>query len=393
MNATIRSICTLAEAVANYTMARAAVLFVPLKKRKFFCVSMTGNNYGDNIKALSDYIQTNLSHSKVVWAFTDSYYEKATCSCKKVKLYTFQYYFEILTSKYVLSNCTFNHKMLMKRKGQIYLQTWHGTTLKKIGHDISRDENKSLPKRIEGFLGLDPIGYDNSLIDVFVSGSKYMSQIYRDTFWYKGELSEVGTPRNDIFFQEHPEVIEKVKKEYGISADTGIILYAPTFRTDSLFECYDIDLDGLKKAWEHKTGKQYKVLVRLHPILLSNNKLFSKLIGNSVINASYYPDMQELLYSTDLLITDYSSSMFDFMYTYRPVVIYAKDRKEYVRGMYFELEELPFILVNDNEEIMEKIESYDARSYTQEINQFMNRIGSVETGNATKNTVKLLLQK
>lgn len=383
----------LAKVGVNYTVARAIVLFMPLKNRKFFCVSMTGNNYGDNIKALSDYIRANVQDSDVVWAFTDSYYEKITCSCKKVKLYTLQYYLEILTSKYVLSNCTFNHKMLMKRKGQIYLQTWHGTTLKKIGHDISRDENRSLPKRIESFLGLDPIGYDNSLIDVFVSGSKYMSQIYRDTFWYKGELSEVGTPRNDIFFQKHLEVIEKVKKEYGIDADTGIILYAPTFRTDSLFECYDIDLDGLKKAWEHKTGKRYNVLVRLHPILLSSNNLYSKLLGDSAINASYYPDMQELLYSTDLLVTDYSSSMFDFMYTYRPVVIYAKDRKEYVRGMYFELEELPFILVNDNDEVNEKIEAYDASSYTQGISQFMNRIGSVETGNATQETVKLLLQK
>lgn len=393
MNATVRSILTFIRAGVNYTLVRTIVLFVPLKKKKFFCVSMLGNNYGDNIKALSDYIQTNLNDSEVVWAFTDSYYKKTTCSSKKVRLYTLQYYLEILTSKYVLSNCTFNHKMLMKRKGQIYLQTWHGTTLKKIGHDVSRDENRSLPKRIESFLGLDPIGYDNSLIDVFVSGSKYMSQIYRDTFWYKGELSEVGTPRNDIFFQKHPEVIEKVKKKYGIDADTGIILYAPTFRTDSLFECYDIDLNTLQRAWEDKSGKKCKVLVRLHPNLLNNIDLFSNFLGGSVINASYYPDMQELLYSTDLLVTDYSSSMFDFMYTYRPVVIYAKDRKEYVRGMYFELEELPFILVNDNDEINEKIEAYDASSYTQGISQFMNRIGSVETGNATQETVKLLLQR
>ena len=135
------------------------------------------------------------------------------------------------------------------------------------------------------------------------------------------------------------------------------------------------------------------MLVRLHPNLLNNIDLFSNFLGGSVINASYYPDMQELLYSTDLLVTDYSSSMFDFMYTYRPVVIYAKDRKEYVRGMYFELEELPFILVNGNDELNEKIEAYDASSYTQGISQFMNRIGSVETGNATQETVKLLLQR
>ena len=220
-----------------------------------------------------------------------------------------------------------------------------------------------------------------------------MSSIYREKFLYKGELSEIGTPRNDIFFQQKIEIINKVKKQYGIDSDTGIILYAPTFRTDSLFECYDIDLQNLQKEWECKTGKKFKTLVRLHPNLLKENGMFAKLMGDSVINASFYPDMQELLYSTDLLVTDYSSSMFDFMYTYRPVVIYAKDRNEYVRGMYFKLEELPFLLINNNDEIKEKVRTLDMDSYVHRIKMFMDRIGSVETGNARKLAVEILLQK
>ena len=347
---------------------------------------MSGNSYGDSIKCLSDYLAGYYPEAEIVWAFSSGFYKKSNCPYKSVKLYSFRYYFHILTSKYILSNARLNQRMLHKRKGQVYLQTWHGTALKKLGTDI--DKKRSAWKEL---LRPSVFKHDVSHTDIMISSSSFMSGVFRDKFLFKGDLWETGMPRNDIFFHDYPEIVEKVRHEYGIADEAQIILYAPTFRNDRQFTYYDFDYASFCHLWKQRTGKPCVFMVRLHPILLYKSAELGQLFGKDVINVSSYPDMQELLYAADVLVTDYSSSMFDIMLMHKPVVMYTPDADTYSNGFYFRLEELPFIKIGNNNEMKDKLQQFNPVKYNNQINAFLGKIGNKETGKATQSIIESLL--
>ena len=356
-------------------------------------MSMLGNNYGDNIKCLADYIVEVEKDAIIVWGFSDGYYKSVKCQCKKTRLYSLKYYYHILTSKYILVNQGINHKTLIKRKGQIVVQTWHGTALKKIGNDI--DKNKEETNIIDRWFRPDPQKYYVGMTDVWISGSRFMSQIYKEKFSYHKPIYEIGTPRNDIFFNKAPNITHKVKNEFGIPENYGIVLYAPTFRADRKMTHYDIDPTEVLKSLKERYHQEFVFMTRLHPLLLKSNNEFGGMFQEGTVNASYYPDMQELLYASDFLITDYSSCIFDFMYSYKPILLYLSDKEEYAesRGFYFEIESLPFLKANSNKEIRRAIISFDETYYKSGITKFMDRIGSVEAGHATESTYNIIRGK
>ncbi len=371
-----------------YAAARLAVAGKKIDENKYFCMSLLGESYGDNIKPLSDYLAQHDSHAKMVWAFSKHFVGKAQCAHQWVKLYSFNYYRHMLTSKYILSNTRLNQRMMHKRKGQIYLQTWHGTALKRLGTDIKRKRS-----RWEQIYNPAVFDFDVDNTDIMISGSRFMTNLYREKFLFKGEIAETGTPRNDIFFSQQPQLRRKVCNAFGLEEGKLLILYAPTFRADKQYTFYNIDLKTVKDTWERKTGRACNLMVRLHPKLKQDKQAFQTTFGKLVTDASSYPDMQELLYVCDLFITDYSATMFDFMYTRRPILLYAPDQQSYNRGFYFKLSELPFMLVADNKEIEETLRGFDAQAYSQCVDVFLERIGSAETGRATEQVVKLLKQK
>lgn len=374
------------KALVNYPLAKVITAYSPLKNNKYFCISMSGNSYGDNIKCLSNYISYHDPEAEIVWAFSPSFFSKADCPYKSVKLYSYKYYFHILTSKYILSNARLNQRMLHKRKGQVYLQTWHGTALKQLGTDV-KPRKRGWLQRV---LSPNVFQFDVNNTDIMISGSKFMTNIFRNSFHFNGPIYETGTPRNDIFFEKHPEYKDRICKRYGIDNDSQIILYAPTFRSDGKFTYYNIDAKALMTTWEKKTNKKCVFMVRLHPNLQYKSNDFISTFPKGTINASEYPDMQELLYSADLLITDYSSSMFDFMYSYKPVLLYIPDKESYDRGFYFNIEDLPFIISYNNNEIANNLALFDSQNYSIQIQSFLRVIGDVESGKAAEKIYHLL---
>lgn len=360
----------------------------PLKEKQFFCISMQGNSYGCNIKPLSDYIEKMNAGNSTVWAFNPFVYRKFSDmrKGKSVCTGTFTYYKEQYTSKYIISNQRLTAELYpFKRKGQIYMQTWHGTALKRIEADIPY-KNDIYQKRVQP---------DSKKIDVFISGSKFMTEIYKKSFWYSGDVYETGTPRNDIFYRKDSSIVDRVKKLLNIQKDEKLILYAPTFRNKSdSFAYYDIDSCLLQKVISREFGGVWRFLVKLHPgILNKGNSDRIKQMYPNAIDASSYPDMQELLYASDILITDYSSSMFDFMYTMRPCFLYVKDKDIYDRGFYLNMDELPFPKIESNETLEQVIISYKSHEYEERVKKFMDRIGSVEDGHATEKCYRLLIDR
>ena len=154
----------------------------PLKKNKFFFISMSGNSYGDSVKCISDYVCQYHPDANIVWAFSKNYIGKVNCKHKKVVLSSLAYFYHLLTSKYIVTNFAMDFRSFSsKRNGQICLQTWHGTALKKIGYDMY-ETDKNIAYKV---FGVDRIKNMGILTDYLISGSNYMTNIFMERFRYE----------------------------------------------------------------------------------------------------------------------------------------------------------------------------------------------------------------
>lgn len=206
------------------------------------------------------------------------------------------------------------------------------------------------------------------------------------------KVEEIGHPRNDIFFKNNLNKIrEKVFKIYNIPSDKKIVLYLPSFREDESLEYYDINYKTQINALKNKYGSDYIFLVRLHPRITKYSSVFSEQ-NPDIINACEYPDIQELLVAGDVMISDYSSCMFDFMLSGKPVFIYANDINSYSRerGFYYPLESTPFPIAQNNEELAQNILNFDNEQYIQKVENFLVDKGCKEDGHASERVVDLI---
>jgi CDP-glycerol glycerophosphotransferase len=216
------------------------------------------------------------------------------------------------------------------------------------------------------------------------------------SFWYSGEILEKGIPRNDIFFDDamHRSIRQSITKQYNLPENGRIVLYAPTFRRSGTIEPYRIDWSEIIPRLERMLGGvSVTVFLRLHPNLIGKVDTSSLLNHPSVIDMTRYHDMQELLCVGDMLITDYSSSMFDYAMLRRPCMLYATDVAQYDRGYYFDFRELPFPLAQNQEQLVALIDNFDAELYGANLERFLKeRLGLVERGVAAEELARWMVQ-
>ena len=301
-----------------------------------------------------------------------------------VKIFSLRYLYELATAKVWVNNSRFD-QFVIKRKGQYYIQTWHGgLALKKIEYDAADKMSEYYHKVMKN---------DNNLMDVMISNSKFCTEVYRRAFRFKGDIKEYGTPRNDFLLQKHDDTITKIRNFFDIKEDNKILLYAPTFRDKYLKNPYDIDFERVKKELEDKTKQKWKIIVKLHPRIENPEDLIK--FNDDIINATKYPDVQELIYSCDLLITDYSSTMFESLIANKSVILYANDIENYIneRGFYFTFEELPFLLSKNNEELIKIIRTNNLEEMKKGYEDFKKEVGLKENGDASKKVYEIIKEK
>lgn len=358
----------------------------PIKNNKIVVCSYYGNGYGDNPKYIIDKLKTN-KHLDIVWALNKNYFSSyLPANIRKVKYGSIKYLFELCTAKVWIDNCRKSFVPL-KRKKQYYIQTWHGSfALKKV----ELDAKDSLPK-----LYLKRALIDSKNADLFTSGSKWTTDMYRRAFNYHGKVLEAGDPRNDILFNKsmHQQIKQKVIKELNFDENGIVVLYAPTFRKDNNLKCYDINFENLRKIIEKKYNKDCFILIRLHPNIANKYEIFK--YNERIINATNYPDMQELMISSDILITDYSSSMLEFGITKKPCFIYARDIEEYKqdRDLYFDFNDLPFKVATNNNELIEIVNSFDKQEYQNDLIKFYEQIGIFNSGCSSSKVANIVLKE
>ena len=355
--------------------------FVKVKNNRIVIVSYYGKGYGDNGKYIVEEILKDDINCEIFWAVKNKSFAKSLPQgVKPIKFNSIKYFFYLTTAKVWINNTRFLNGT-RKRKNQIYIQIWHGNlALKKIEYDAV------LPRNYVKIMN-----HDNKLIDLMISNSDFCTDMYRNSFKFNGKIELFGTPRNDAFINKDciNRSIKNVYENYKLNKNVKIILYAPTFRDNYSHNPYDINLEILKNHLLATTNDEWVIMVRFHPLVVNGKEYIN---SNDYIDVTNYPDMQELINSSSLVITDYSSVMFDSLIAKKPVLLYANDIEEYnlERGYYFQFSELPFPLFKNNEDLMKKIKNINLKSIMEKYDAFSKKVNLLEDGRASIRLSKLV---
>lgn len=356
---------------------------IDVQRGRVVCWAYNYKQYGCNPRYLSEYLLEHHPDMDIVWVFrrgvdTSAVDPRIRC----VRFRTWEYLKMMASAEFLVTNSRTDpwHVYWRKRPGQKYLMLWHGgAALKRVERDVE--------DRL-GFSYVQKAKRDSEVCDLMISGCRANTELIKRSFWYDGEILEAGIPRNDIFFNTelHQILRKRIVQQYNIAPDSRIVLYAPTFRRSGNIEPYRLDWQKVLPCLEQMyDGKPVTVLLRLHPNLIGKADTSSLIDHPSVIDVTRYPDMQELLCVSDMLITDYSSSMFDYAMLHRPCLLYATDVEQYDRGYYYDFRELPFPLASNEEQLIELINHFDSERYSNNLELFLTeRLGIIERGVAAK---------
>jgi CDP-glycerol glycerophosphotransferase len=293
------------------------------------------------------------------------------------------YYREMATAAVWVDNAR-KAADIVKRKDQYYIQTWHGMVALK---QIEKDAQNSLSV---GYL--DDAKNDSKMADLILSGCGFFTKLCRRAFWYDGEILECGSPRLDVLFQLSEEKLRSVKAQLGIGEGKKVILYAPTFRANGNTGCYIQNYEQILSALKEKTGEDWVFAVRLHPNVA--NKAGFIAYSDRLINATVYPDLYELIPMADIVISDYSSLMFDSALIRKPVFLYATDIAEYTadRNFYFDIEKLPFPLARSSQELLENMLNCNEKEYLAAVDNFNESLDYYENGTASETVANKIME-
>ena len=353
---------------------------LPKNGNKAVCQSFYGRGYSDSPKAVADEL---LARGWRVYWTVKGPQEAATLppGVTPLVVESPRAIFHLCTAGVWVDNCR-KWAYTQKRGNTCYVQTWHGFPLKRIEGDAA----DALPGDY-----LRAAKKDSRMGDLFLSNSRFLTDIYRRGFWYEGAVLEEGFPRNDMLSRPQPELAEKVRQALDLPRDRRLLLYAPTFRKDKGLSAYDMDYARCVRALERRFGGRWLILAKLHPNIAEKAAQMN-LDPQVIRNASDYPDIQELYMACDAMITDYSSVMFDFLITGKPCVLYVNDLAAYKsdRNFYFDIDKLPFARAETNGQLEEILLGFDQREQNRRVGDFCREFGIQESGAAARRTVDYL---
>lgn len=361
--------------------------FLPIQNNKIVVCSFYGRGASDNPKAIVDELVTRQEKLDIVWLAKDPAKAGVPNGVRTVQYDTPEAIRELSTARVWVDNCRKGARY--KKTGQYYIQTWHGFALKRIERDVADKldtaENTAYAQYAQR---------DSQQIDVIISNSTFMTEIYKKSFWYDGVVEQFGSPRNDILVNPPENAKKQVCTALHLPENCNLVMYAPTFRADGSLDAYNLDYHRVCKACEKRFGGKWVMLVRLHPNVMQKSKNL-KFDNRITFDATAFDDMQLLLSACDAVITDYSSLMFDFALTRRPCFQYASDIDAYKndRNFYFPIDETPFPLAATNEEMQQCIESFDNTAYQHNWDVFYKRMGFCEDGRASMRCADWIVEK
>ena len=368
----------------GYYLCYPLMRLLPIKKNIIIFESFWGRAFDDNPKAIYEYWYQHYPEYQFIWPVTDMSI-KIDGPAKKIMRLSLEYWYYLAVAKYFVQNTNMPNNYA-KRAGQIEVETLHGTFMKKMGFDEPKMRHSSAK-------GQRDFSRRNQRWDYLISPSKYMDEKVRDAFVYRNKILKTGFPRTDILIQKNNSTfINNKKQELNIPLDKKVLLYAPTYR-----QVGKVDFELNLKQMREKLGNQYVVLVRLHHLMA--NAIDIHQFEGFAYDMSSYPDIADLYLISDVLMTDYSSVMFDYGYLKRPMIFFAYDLAWYLndtnRGVYLDyVKTVPGPIVANTQEIIDQLSDLDAlkNAYHDKLHQFYDDFCTYgRLGDASKKTVETLI--
>ena len=372
--------------------------FAGLDDRLVYFQTFSGRGFSDSPKAMYEYMLNAPEYAdfRFVWSFKEPEKFSYLLDNGRTEIVKFRSRADnkaLRRAKYWISN----YRMLdyqHPRKGQVYVQCWHGTPLKRLGYDIAesdnamnslseiRDKYRTDAKKFRWLLSPSP----------FATGKFVTAWNLRET-GQEYKILEEGYPRNDRLAKAGPEESAALKEKLGVSGKK-VILYAPTWRDNQHVSgkgyTYrtEVDFDRLRE----ELGEDHVILFRAH-YLVANSFDFAR-YGDFIRDVSSYPDINDLYIASDMVVTDYSSVFFDYSILERPVIFYMYDLEEYageMRGFYLSLDELPGPIVRDEDALVAEIRKAGSWKADEEYKKFVRRFNPYEDGNSSKRVLRRVI--
>ncbi|MCY0905708.1 CDP-glycerol glycerophosphotransferase family protein [Arthrobacter sp. H14-L1] len=341
--------------------------------------------YSDNPRAISELLQKLRPDLNIIWVADQA--ARLPDGVGRVRRHSPEYFARLFGCDYLISNDIVS-KHLVKGPKVTYLQTWHGTPLKTIGFDeelLTYAGAAAHQKRMVR---------DIKKWDYLLSPGPSTSEILRRAFRYDGELLESGYPRNDVLKSPDASLIRaQVRQQLGLAPDSRVVLYAPTWRDDSMdakgnfTDPQALDYELLAKT----TPAGTVILNRMHSVVKTAPT--TDMAGFS-IDVSSYPDIAELYLAADVLVSDYSSTVFDFAVTGKPIVLFAYDLARYrdaVRGLYYDYEQwAPGVIATDTESLGAALTNVEEGhlAHLKQYREFVDRFCPNDDGQSSRRIIE-----
>lgn len=365
---------------------------LPAKKRLVMFESFHGKQYSDSPRAIYEYMKNDGMNYDMYWSADRRHvqYFDQLQGVKSVRRFSLKWLMLMARAGYWVTNARLP-LWLPKPKQTVYLQTWHGTPLKRLAADMEEVHmpGTNTDRYKENFL------FEASKWDYLVSPNAYSSEIFQRAFGFEKTMIESGYPRNDFLINcNNEETIHDVKNKCNLPENKKVILYAPTWRDNQFYAKgkYKFDLELDFKRMREEFGKDYVIILRLHYLVAENLDLAG--YEDFVYDLSAHDDIRDLYLISDMLITDYSSVFFDYANLKRPMLFFVYDIEDYrdnLRGFYFDFEaKAPGPLVKTSEELISAIKCFDQNGLTPTptIEAFYQRFCYLEDGQASARVAK-----
>ena len=384
----------------------------PTQENLILFESYWGKQFSDSPKALFEEMLRDqyFKDYSFIWVFKDpdssSKLVKSQINNDRINFVQYQseeFFAACSSAKYIIRNVRFPDQIIRK-KDQVHIQTWHGTPLKRLVHDVVVDPTD--PSRKRNLARLNQLfDRDTKKYSYFLSPSKYATDIFRSAFRiekffpHKDIMVEEGYPRNDYLINCRNDAAEvsRIKSRLGICSRKKVVLYAPTWRDghrdESLGFTHNLHLDFDRLSQQYKNTHVFVFRTHYH---IASNFDFER-YGDFIVNASDYHDINHLYLVSDALITDYSSVFFDYANLERPILFYMYDLEEYrgqTRGFYLEIEDLPGPIARTEEELMDalsRLEEYDEH-YRKHYRAFNDRFNYLDDGKASQRVISRIFK-
>lgn len=348
------------------------------KGKSAFFISFSGKQYSDSPRAISEVLHEMKPDVSIIWLGGEEVKKVAPSYVKVVNTSSIAAIKAMARADVWVANTSISESAY-KHGRVFYVQTFHGDRgFKRCGYDAAKAMGDKYDKSIIHH-------NENEICDIYMVGSRYGKELAIKAFDYHGRFTEYGIPRNDrlMNLNVNKEYADEIRAELGLSKDTKILLYAPTFR-DNQRDKQEINVD-LIAAIDilSKNGEKWICLQRGHS---ATKELHFAKKDDRILDVSLYKDMADLLLISDMLITDYSSSAPEFVLTNKPVVLAQFDLDDYIansRALAFNPIDTGFLVAKNQDELNEilaNINSFDHKQIREKVDSFY---GTNESGEAT----------